>query len=199
MGVSKTVNKKQLTINNLKRILNDNSIAIGLIIIAILLRVLPHPANFAPVGAVALFAGVYLKKSYAVWLPLTIMIVSDFFIGLHSVVAFTWGSFVLIGLIGLWVRERKNVPNIIFGTLTGSFLFFFITNFGVWGFTPLYAKTWQGLVQCYVMAIPFFRNTVLSDFFFVAVLFGAYEAATYLMRKFVKEGIVKEKSSIRNI
>lgn len=191
MGVKKTVNKKQLTINNLTRILDENTIAIGLIIIAVLLRVLPHPANFAPVGAVALFAGVYLKKSYAIWLPLAIMIISDLFIGLHSVVAFTWGSFVLIGLIGLWIRERKTVPNVVFGTLTGSFLFFFITNFGVWGFAPLYAKTWSGLMQCYVMAIPFFRNTLLSDLFFVGVLFGAYEVSTYFMGKYVKEGVAR--------
>jgi hypothetical protein len=169
----------------------DNQIAILIVAVGIILRLLPHPANFAPVGAIALFGGTYLNKKWAVWLPLVVMIATDSIIGFHNLVLFTWGSLVLIALLGLWLRNHKNIPNIIFGTLTGSLLFFFITNFGVWAFTPMYAHTWAGLVYCFVMAVPFFRNTVASDLFYVGVFFGTYEMAKYLAPKF-KETLLEK-------
>lgn len=159
------------------KIENETILAFSLIVVAILFRLMPHPANFAPVAAVSLFAGAKLNKKYAIWIPLLIMIVSDIFLGLHSTIAFTWGSFALIGLLGLWLKGRENIGNILVGALTGSLLFYFVTNFGVWAATPLYAKTLNGLVSCYVMAIPFFRNTLMSDLFFAGVLFGTYELA----------------------
>ena len=166
---------------NLIKKIDENAIVILLVIFAILTRFIPHPANFAAVGAVALFSGTYLNKKYALWLPLVVMMISDYFIGFHNLIFFTWGSFVLIGAIGLWVRKNKNIQNVIFGTVTGSLLFFFITNSAVWAMTPLYAKNSQGLIECFVMALPFFRNTLLGDFFFVGVLFGSYEGVMYLL------------------
>ncbi|MDD3480605.1 MAG: hypothetical protein PHW75_00025 [Patescibacteria group bacterium] len=168
---------------NIFKKITEHQIAIFLIVIAVLLRILPHPANFAPIGAIALFGGVYLKRKEALWLPLAAMMVSDALIGMHSTIAFTWGSFLLIALIGTSISKKKNVTNVVFGTLAGSFLFFFITNFGVFVATPLYTKTIHGLLECYVMAIPFFRNTLLSDLFFVGVLFGAYELAKAIITK----------------
>lgn len=162
---------------------NETILAFGLIVVAILLRLLPHPANFAPVAAVSLFAGAKLNKKYAIWIPLAIMMVSDLFLGLHSTIAFTWGSFALIGLLGLWLKGRDNIGNIFAGALTGSLLFYFVTNFGVWIATPLYQKTLTGLLDCYVMAIPFFRNTLMSDILFAGALFGAYELAKVLLLK----------------
>lgn len=155
--------------------ITENQIVIALIVLAVILRLLPHPANFAPIGAIALFGGVYLKRNQALWLPLAAMIISDFFIGFHSVIFFTWGSFLLMALLGMWLRKRKNVGNVVATTIIGSLLFYVVTNFGVWAATPLYEKTFQGLVQCYLMAIPFFRNTVASDIFYVTMFFGAYE------------------------
>lgn len=186
-------------VEKVKTVLGENSLALGLIGIGVMLRLLPlltsgHLGNnFAPVGAIALFGGVYLGKKYALWLPLVIMMISDVFLGYHSLIVLTWGSFALIGLIGLWLRKHKNIPNIVFGTVTGSLLFFFITNFGVWAATTMYPKTLDGLVQCFVMAVPFFRNTLASDMFYVAAFFGAYELATYMVpqmqKRFVKEKI----------
>ena len=161
--------------------IDENAIAIALVVLAITTRLLPHPENFAAVGAVALFSGTYLNKKYALWLPLVIMVISDLIIGFHNLIFFTWGSFILMGCIGLWIRKYKNVPNVVFGTITGSLAFFFITNFAVWAFTPFYAKTVQGLTQCFVMALPFFRNSILGDVFYVGVLFGAYEGIMYAM------------------
>jgi len=160
---------------------SKNIFAIFLILIAVFLRLLPHPANFAPIGAIALFGGVYLSKKQALTLPIVAMIISDLIIGLHSVIAFTWGSFLLIALLGIYIAKNKNAVNIVFGTLLGSFIFFFVTNFGVWVVTPMYTKNIQGLLNCYVMAIPFFRNTLLSDFVFVGILFGAYEVVRYIV------------------
>ncbi len=165
--------------------INENQLVIALVILAVIFRLIPHPANFAPIGAIALFGGVYLKKKQALWLPLIAMIISDLFIGLHSAIAFTWGSFLIIALIGMAISKRKNVGNVVFGTISGSLLFFFITNFGVWAVTPWYTKTWSGLLECYTLAIPFFRNTLLSDLFFVGVLFGAYE----LSRRYMGFGV----------
>lgn len=182
-------------LKNLKTKITENQIAIFLVFAGVMLRVLPVLAtgklgnNIAPVAAIALFAGTYLKKKYAIWLPLIVMAISDVFIGFHNLMFLTWGSFALIGIIGLWLRENKNLVNTAVGTLTGSLLFFFVTNFGVWAFTPMYDKTWQGLVQCYAMAVPFFRNTLIGDALFVAVLFGVFELVRQLV---VKENFVKE-------
>jgi len=163
--------------------IDKNMIAILLIVLAISTRLLPHIANFTAVGAIALFSGVYLKRKYAVILPLGIMMFSDIIIGIHSLIFFTWGAFVLMGFIGLWVRKEKNVANVIVGTLAGSLLFFFITNTAVWAFTPLYEKNFNGLLLSYTMAIPFFRNSLAGNFFYVVVLFGAYEGARYMITK----------------
>ena len=147
------------------------------ILFGALLRVIPHAANFAPIGAVALFGGVYLKKQYALAVPLAAMIISDFFIGFDSLQSrlSVYGSFLLIGLIGLAIRNRKNVATVLSGTILGSILFFLITNL-VFIYPPnMYPHTWVGQVASYTNALPFFRNTLLSDLFYVAILFGAYE------------------------
>lgn len=163
--------------------ISENQIVIILVLVAVFFRLIPHPANFAPIGAIALFGGVYLKNKQAMWLPLAAMIVSDLIIGLHSTIFFTWGSFLFIAAIGIYLKSRKNIKNVVLGTLLGSLVFYFVTNFGVWAVTPLYAKTTQGLIQCYLMAVPFFRNTLVSDIIYVAVLFGAYELARNYQRK----------------
>src|SRR3989344_1938629 len=95
------------------------------ILFGALLRVIPHAANFAPIGAIALFGGVYLKKQYALAVPLAAMIISDFFIGFDSLQSrlSVYGSFLLIGLIGLAIRNRKNVATVLGGTILGSILF----------------------------------------------------------------------------
>ena len=148
------------------------------ILFGAILRVIPHPANFAPIAAIALFGGTYVQnKKLALALPLLAMIISDFFIGFDSLQSrlSVYGSFLLIGLIGLAIRNRKNVATVLSGTILGSILFFLITNL-VFIYPPnMYPHTWVGQVASYTNALPFFRNTLLSDLFYVAILFGAYE------------------------
>lgn len=139
------------------------------------MRLLPHPANIAPIAAMALFGGVYLDKKYAIILPLVALFLSDVVIGFYPSMLAVYGSFMVTGIIGLYLRKHKSVGNIILGSLVSSLLFFLITNFGFWLLHDLYPKTFAGQMDAYVMALPFFRNTLIGDLLYVGVLFGTYE------------------------
>ena len=128
-------------------------IAYILIIFGFLMRLVPHMPNFVPIAAIALFAGTYLDKRIVPWVPLAIMIVSDLIIGLHGVVFYTWGAFIVIGFMGLWLKENRTPGNIIAASLISAIFFFVVTNFGVW--LAWYPHTWEGFAACYVKAIPF--------------------------------------------
>ena len=153
---------------------------------AVILRLVPHLPNFAPIAAMALFGGTYLNKKIALIVPVAAMLVSDYFIGFynHWVIISVYGSFLVIGLIGLWLKNHKSVPNVIGASLFGSIIFFLVTNFAVWA-VPLsmYPHTWQGLISCYIMGLPFFRNTLMGDLFYVAMMFGLYEIVLLLTLK----------------
>ena len=150
-----------------------------LVVFAIVARLLPHPANFTPVGAAIIFAAMYLPKKWALVIPFSILIVSDLLIGFYSwpIMLCVYGSFLLMALIGFWVRENKNTLTIVSGTLSGSILFFLITNAAVWLFGTMYAHDWSGLMMSYYNAIPFFRNTLAGDLFYVMILAGVMEVA----------------------
>ena len=150
-------------------------LAVLLLAFGVISRLIVHLPNFTPVIALALFGGVYLKKAQAIILPVLMMIIADLFIGVDNTFPFTWGSVALIALGGLWLRENKNLATIAGSSLFSSLLFFLITNFGVWLVSGMYAHTSAGLLQCFVLAIPFFGNTLLSTVIYTAVLFGAYE------------------------
>lgn len=156
-------------------------IAVALIGMAVGLRLLPHPANFAPVAAIAIFGGAVLPRKLAIWVPLVAMIVSDAFIGFYDIMPITWGCYVLIALASsLWLRK----PNLVRGavlTVSSSVFFFAVTNFAVWLFGGMYSHTWHGLALCYTMALPFFRNTALSDAIYTGALFGLYALATQMV------------------
>lgn len=161
------------------------------IVAAIILRLIPHLPNFAPIAAMGLFGGVYLNKKYALLVPLLAMLFSDYLIGFYNptVMISVYGSFLIIGLVGLWLRRHKNFANILGATLLGSVIFFVVTNFAVWVATPWYSKTVQGLIECYTLALPFFRNTILGDLFYVSSIFGLYEFVLFVVRK--KSTIIK--------
>jgi hypothetical protein len=166
-------------------------IGVILILLAALSRLLPHPANFSPLAAMALAGGVYLDKRFALFVPLAALFVSDLFLGFHNTILFVYGSFVLIGIVGLWLKSHKTVLPVLGATLISSVIFFVVTNFGVWltGGGWNYPKTIQGLIECYAMAVPFFRNTVLGDLVYVGLLFGTFEFAEYLAREYRKRAI----------
>ena len=156
--------------------------ALVIILFAVVLRLVPHPANVAPIAAMALFGGLYLNKNYALVVPFLAMVVSDIFLGFHDTMIFVYGSFLLIGYIGLLVRNKKSVQTIFLASLAGSILFFIVTNFGVWFMGNLYPKTFSGLMQSYMYALPFFRNTLLGDLLYVGLFCGAYEIITKVVQ-----------------
>ncbi|MFA6379037.1 MAG: DUF6580 family putative transport protein [Candidatus Omnitrophota bacterium] len=145
-----------------------------LLLFGVMMRLIVHPANFTPVLALILFGGVYCNKKYALFLPLLLMMVSDAILGVHSLILFTWGSLMLIALIGLWLRERRDWLHLTAASFGAAVLFYVVTNFGVWllGYYPMNLK---GLVDCYVLAIPFFRTMLVSTLVYSFVFFGLYE------------------------
>lgn len=171
--------------SNGKSIISKLAEPLIFVTVGALLRLVPHPANFAPIAAMALFGGVYLNRKQALILPILAMIVSDLFLGFGSlpIRLSVYGSFILTVLIGFLVKNRKSPKNIIFGSLSASVLFFLVTNFAVWAFSGMYPGTLFGLSESYFLAIPFFRNTILGDLFYTGVFFGGYELALRLINK----------------
>jgi len=168
--------------------------ALILIILGIAARFLPHPANFAPIGAIAIFSGLYLPRKWAVILPLAAMFFSDIFIGFYSlpIMLTVYASFTAMGLIGLIIRKHKKLSTVLGGTVLGGVIFYLATNGAVWAFGTLYPHTLAGLTQCYYMAIPFFRNSLLGDLFYTGILVGAYEACLALLYREKKVKVMAE-------
>ncbi|HPS20272.1 MAG TPA: hypothetical protein PKY78_04720 [Candidatus Omnitrophota bacterium] len=156
-------------------------IAYILIIAGLAARIIPHEPNLVPVAAIALFAGAYLNKKISPWVPFIIMAVSDVIIGLHDVVFFTWGAFIITGFMGMYLKQHRNPVSVFSMSILSAAMFFVITNFGVW--MAWYPHTFAGLTDCYVKAVPFLRNTLLSNVIFTAALFGIYEICRNLVAK----------------
>jgi hypothetical protein len=116
------------------------------------------------------------------------MALSDLIAGPHELFAFTWGSFIAVAAIGMLLRRRSGAGAVLWGSLAGSILFFLVTNFGVFLYGGLYPRTADGLRDCYVMALPFFRNAIAGDLFYAAALFGTYALVRARFRKPVTQG-----------
>jgi len=159
-----------------------------LVIIGVVFRVAPHPWNFAPVGAIALFAGAtFDDRRSAFFVPLVTMFIGDLFIGLHSLMPVIYATYALIAVLGMLLRERRHSVAAIGGAAFASAtIFFVITNFAVWFMGTTYPKTFDGLVACYIAAIPFFDRTLASDLLFSAIFFGAFALAERRIPAFAK-------------
>ena len=160
-------------------------VALFLIFIGAILRLLPHSPNFAPISAMALFGGVYFSGRLALIFPILAMLISDYFLGFYqfSLMAFVYLGFLISVFIGFWLKRNKKWSKILGASLFSSLLFFLLTNFAVWAFTSWYSKDFSGLIQCYLMAIPFFKNTLFGDLFYVTLFFGIYQLAEVLIAK----------------
>ena len=151
-------------------------LALALILLAAALRIAPHPWNFTPVGAMALFSGTALQdRRLAFFFPLLALFLGDIFIGFHKLMFFVYASFLLNVAIGLWLRDRRTIARITLATLLGAIQFFIVTNFAVWQFLNGFPHTASGLAACYIAGIPFFWNTLAGDAVYAALLFGGYE------------------------
>lgn len=165
----------------------DNKARLVALLTAILaaaaLRLVPHPPNFSPIAAMALFAGAYMpRKLLAFVAPFGALILSDIALGgFYPGMNFVYLSFALTVLIGWAVARRKTPLTIGAGAVAGSVLFFVLTNFGMWLFSGIYPLTSAGLAACYVAAVPFFQNTLAGDLFYTALLFGGFALAERLV------------------
>lgn len=150
----------------------------AIVIVAALIRLIPHPTNFAPIAAIALFGGAYFtKKSAAFVIPLAAMFLTDMILGFHSYMWAIYLAFAVIVVIGFTMIKQKKASNIILASVTASVTFFVISNLAVWLMGGIYPMNFIGLIECYTMAIPFFHNTLIGDLFFVGVMFGMFELA----------------------
>jgi len=157
---------------------NKKQIVILLFIVAAaVLRLIPHFPNVTPVTAMALFSGVYFtNKNYAFMIPLLAMFVSDIFLGFSIITLFVYGAFILVSYIG-FVSKKIKITTILLSSIS----FFIITNFGVWLLG--YPKTLNGLLECYTLAIPFFRNSLIGDFLFSGLMYYGFE---YISKRYLR-------------
>ena len=162
-------------------------ILVVMVVAAALTRLLPHPPNFTPIGAMALFGAAYfIRKPLAVIVPLLALWISDLL--LNNIVygvyydGFVWlgmpmvyAAFIIIAMIGFVLLRKIKLVNLLAASLIASVLFFLMTNFSAWQITPTYPKTMEGLLTAYIAGLPFFLNTLMGDLFFVGLLFGGFE------------------------
>lgn len=144
-----------------------------LIISGIAARLLPHAWNFSALLSVALFSGAVLPRRQAFLLPLVILLITDAVLGWHATMPFTWASMLFIVALGFLLKQRHYPGRVLLSSFAATVIFFVISNFGAW--LVYYPKTWAGLLECYTLAIPFFRNTLTSTVIYSLVIFGVYD------------------------
>jgi len=167
---------------------NKLLIITAIIVFGVIARLLPHFPNFAPMGALALFAVAFYQRKYlALVIPGLAWWLSDLYLNnmvyqsTDGFTLFTADQFfslfalTLIVILGKFMFKKVNVPKVLVGSLSASLIFFVVSNFGVWMQGILYPKTIQGLVECYALALPFYRGTLISDFIFTGFFFGAMQ------------------------
>lgn len=150
--------------------------------VAAVSRLLPHPPNVTPIGAMALFGGACLAdRRLAYALPLAAMLLSDFALGMtlygKAVLAsqpVVYACLAATVAMGRGIRDRRSAVGVGGMALASSLMFFAVTNLAVWASGSLYPRTGEGLLECYAAALPFFRNSLIGDLAFAAVLFGGF-------------------------
>ena len=141
----------------------------GLVILALFSRLLPHPPNFAPITGIALFTGHHFaNKRLALFIPIFCMFITDLYLGIHSLMPIVYLSFIMISILG--IRAKSISLGIVVGA---SSIFFIITNLGVWYFN--YPLNWAGFTSCFILAIPFFVNSLMGDLFYTSMFQFSYK------------------------
>ena len=153
-------------------------ISFGILILLAATRFIPHPPNFTSLIALSFYVPALMGVQFIPALLLSFLI-TDIFIGFHSLTIFTWGSVIIIGIISKYFV--KTTSKRLFGTLVGALIFFVITNFGVWTLGS-YGYTLNGLISCFILAIPFFKNTIISTILFSIII----EFALYMWEKNIR-------------
>ena len=158
-----------------KHLKSRPDIVFALLLIAFA-RLIPHPWNLTPIGATGLFAGAHLSPRWSWLIPLAPMVIGDWLIGGYNalVMLFVYLGIAGTAFIGYWFLGHKFSALRAGGAVISASLFFFlVSNFGVW-LSGMYAPTWQGLVECYLMGLPYLGNTLIGDSFYAGLFFGLF-------------------------
>ena len=149
--------------------LKNYFLPICLIIVLSFSRLIPHPWNFTPVLAMGIFSGFYFKNFIlSSFIVVFSMFVGDLFLGFHSTMFFTYTSLIIAVVLGLLIKKFKFTEILFYGSAS-SVCFFLVTNFGAWLTLEMYEKSFAGLLQSYILAIPFFHNTLISTFLYLII------------------------------
>ena len=153
-----------------------------MILLAAVLRIVPHPWNLTPIGAMALFSGAMFRNRWmALALPLASLFAGDVFVGFHKLILVVYASFAISVAIGSWLGDSRSVARIGGAVFVGAAQFFVVTNFAVWAIGGFYAKTTAGFVNCFVAGMPFFWNTLAGDALYAGILFGGFALAEKIL------------------
>ncbi len=168
---------------NLFNFSKKDLLALSLILFMVFSRLIPHPPNFTPIIAVAILSGYFFKNIYiSLFVLLSTMLISDLFIGFYKNMIFVYLSLIIIAFIFFKIRKKINYKNLFIFGFFGSLIFFIISNLGVWLLGNMYEKNLQGLIECYFLAIPFFKNTLFSTIIF------SYTAVYFHKFSIIKQG-----------
>ena len=161
--------------------MNYIKISLGIFIALAASRFIPHPPNFTSLLALSFYIPALLGIRYIPALIISFAI-TDLFIGFHGTTIFTWGSVLFIGFLSKYFI--KNIISRITGALVGACIFFVVTNFGVWSI-GIYGYTLNGLLTCYILAIPFFAYSFISTFIFSSIIETAYKIKNKKINKLI--------------
>lgn len=158
--------------------LNLFVLAVGLILLGVVSRLSAHAWNFTIMGGLSVLCGAFFARKWvSVAIIFTSLFIADIVIGFHPQMPSVYLGFALMIFIGALLKTKPSRLSVIAGAALGSFLFFVVTNFFVWLEGSLYPQVWNGLVECYTMAIPFYRNQLVADLVSTFVLFEVAKAA----------------------
>ncbi len=162
-----------------------------IVLFAAISRLIPHPPNFTPIGAIALFGGAYFsQKSFSFIIPVIAMWLSDLiinniiyaqyfdgFVWFYQGFYWSYGALIFTVVIGITLLKKVKLSTLLLSGLLTSIIFFLISNFGVWMSGKMYTNDFIGLTECYIAGLPFFRNTLTSNLIYIGLMFGVFNLA----------------------
>ncbi|MCB1179828.1 MAG: hypothetical protein KDK36_19785 [Leptospiraceae bacterium] len=156
-------------------------ICLSLVLLATISRLIPHPANFSPILAIALFSGAHFQnRRDALLVPILAWFISDIFLGFHSLQIVVYALAALMVMAGWLLKDKVSALKIAGSSIGGTIVFFLVTNFFVWATSGMYSFDFAGFINCYAAAIPFFQNSLAGTLVFSTALFGSM----YLIEKY---------------
>ena len=164
-------------------------VAFILVVFGVVMRLSEHPFNFTPVLAICMFSGIcFYNRKYLLAVPLIMMLVSDYFIGFHGLIPWIYAPLAVCLFVGVAVRKSLNGYTVLYSSILCSIIFFLVSNFGVW--IVGYPKTFEGFISCYIMALPFFKNTLIGTVAYSYVflyLYSLLTTRTLVLKKIINQ------------